>query len=80
LTSSLVREDAIRKGIKVIVSRKKKRNINVVTGPKGRPNTQTNWSTVCRPQEELRLRFGALRLQLAAPFAPNLLFLYCRTE
>jgi hypothetical protein len=23
-------------------------------GPKGRPDTQTNWSTVCRPQEELR--------------------------
>jgi hypothetical protein len=25
-------------------------------GPKGRPDTQTNWSTDCRPQEELQLR------------------------
>jgi hypothetical protein len=23
-------------------------------GPKGRPDTKTNWSTVCQPQEELR--------------------------
>jgi hypothetical protein len=33
----------------------------VVKGPKGRPDTQTNWSTVCRLQEELQLQ---LQLQL----------------
>jgi hypothetical protein len=54
-TRFLVREDAIGKRIKVIVSRKKKRKINLVMGPKGRPDTKTNWSTVCRPQEELQL-------------------------
>jgi hypothetical protein len=25
-------------------------------GPEGRPDTKTNWSTVCRPQEELQLQ------------------------
>jgi hypothetical protein len=28
----------------------------VVKGPKGRPDTQTNWSTDCRPQEQLKLQ------------------------
>jgi hypothetical protein len=52
-THFLVSEDAIGQRIKVIVSPKKKRNINLVMDPKGRPDTKTNWSTVCRPQEEL---------------------------
>jgi hypothetical protein len=28
----------------------------MVKGPKGRPDTQTYWSTDCRPQEELQLQ------------------------
>jgi hypothetical protein len=48
-THPLVREDAIGKRIKVIVSPKKKRNINLVMGPKGRLDTKTNWSTDRRP-------------------------------
>jgi hypothetical protein len=48
-THFLVREDAIWKRIKVIVSqKKKKRKINLVMGPKGRPDTKTNWPTVIK--------------------------------
>jgi hypothetical protein len=41
-THLLVREDAIGKRIKVIVGPKKKRNINLVKGPKGRPDRLTD--------------------------------------
>jgi hypothetical protein len=47
---------SVGKRIKAIVSRKKKRKINLVMGPKGRPDAKTNWSTVCWPQEELQLQ------------------------
>jgi hypothetical protein len=33
-------------------------------GPKGRPDTKTNWSTDCRPQEGLR-NYGYDRLSAA---------------
>jgi hypothetical protein len=36
----------------------------VVQSPKGRPDTQTDWSTVCRPQEELQLQILLSDLQL----------------
>jgi hypothetical protein len=32
-------------------------------GPKGRPDTRPNWSTVCRPQEELELAHSNIRWQ-----------------
>jgi hypothetical protein len=49
-THFLIREDAVGKRIKVIVSqKKKKRKINLVMGPKGEPDTKTNWSTDRRP-------------------------------
>jgi hypothetical protein len=30
-------------------------------GPKGRADTQTNWSTACRPQEELQLQIQVFK-------------------
>jgi hypothetical protein len=33
-------------------------------GPKGRPDTKTNWSTDCRLQDELQLQGGALTPRL----------------
>jgi hypothetical protein len=37
-------------------TKKEEQDKNLVKGPKGRPDTQTHWSTDCRPQEELQLQ------------------------
>jgi hypothetical protein len=33
-------------------------------GPKGEPDTKTNWSTDCRPQDELQLHFLEIRCNI----------------
>jgi hypothetical protein len=56
-TRFLVREDTL------IAKRRNERRrarLNLVKGPKGRPDTQTYWSTDCRPQEELQLQLQLL--------------------
>jgi hypothetical protein len=41
--------------------KKEKKDKNLDIGPKWKPDAKTNWSTVCRPQEELQLRTSSLR-------------------
>jgi hypothetical protein len=55
----------------VLVKRKKKSKIiNLVMDPKGRPDTQTNWSTDCRPQDDLGTR-NFSRPDLSSERAPH---------
>jgi hypothetical protein len=46
----------------------------MVMGPKGRPDTKTNWPTVCRPQEETEIRLFLSSHLLARWFLPGMIF------
>jgi hypothetical protein len=47
---------------------KEEQDTNLVKGPKGRPDTQKNWSTDCRQQEELQHLEHAVSTGFRTPY------------